>query len=239
MIDINPMAFAVPIIKWDLEKQKVAALLGTGFFTGTPPVVVTAKHVFRSIPWHHGEVPAAIRLGQPEFTLRLIGVNDIRYSGRYDVAAFFWPDPLDVNPLPFARNRISPTQDVVMIEFGQSDVTPDSTSFRAVTHKGNVMVYYARTWPQNDGTPVFDTSFPAIQGASGAPVMAVAAGFPVVGMAIGNIQRHLLPVQVVRVSSEDEHIDETHYYLPSGQALEGKIIVEFLESIGVRLWMLD
>jgi len=64
----------------------------------------------------------------------------------------------------------------------------------------------------------FDTSFPALQGASGAPVL-LNLDFSVVGMLVANVERHLLPAQIVRIEDGPATSEETRYYMPFGQAL--------------------
>jgi hypothetical protein len=94
------------------------------------------------------------------------------------------------------------------------------------------MTYYSRDWPKNDQAPVFDTSFPAVQGASGAPVISIQQGFPIVGMVLGNVEHHLRPIQTCTII-EDDYLEETKYYLPVGQAIQSGAIIDFLTSIDI------
>lgn len=132
------------------------------------------------------------------------------------------------------EDKVSLSEDVLMLEFSQSEIFPESTRalFRPVVHKGNVMIYYDREWP-NDAAPVFDTSFPALKGASGAPVIALRKEFPIVGIALANVLNNLRPVQTVRVTEGKNFEETTHYYLPTGQALQSRAIIEFLRSLGL------
>ncbi|MEQ1502911.1 MAG: serine protease [Myxococcota bacterium] len=72
---------------------------------------------------------------------------------------------------------------------------------------------------------VLELSFPALRGASGAPVMYCGShmAFSVVGMVIGNIDIHLLPAQIHTVLDEkNQEIVETKYLLPQGVAIHAR-----------------
>jgi hypothetical protein len=79
-----------------------------------------------------------------------------------------------------------------------------------------------------------DTSFPALQGASGAPILR-ARDFAVVGMLVANHERHLLPAQVVRIETNNEALEETRYLLPVGKAIEAHFVLEVLDQMGISV----
>jgi hypothetical protein len=72
---------------------------------------------------------------------------------------------------------------------------------------------YVSTWPEHVPTPVMLTSFPALKGASGAPIFTLSK-------ACSSI-------------FSGEYRDETRYFLPCGKALGRVVIAKCLEGLGV------
>jgi len=232
---LQALRAAVPIIKANVKEQSAIQLLGTGFFVAaaiprSAGLVVTARHVLSGQAFDSEEVYCAIRLGlEPHYPNYYFYQREVFFSKTTDLAAFLWPNPPDPDPLPLARNRISTSEDVVMVEFSQTTITGAGTEWRFVMHKGNIMCYYPSLYPRIEGTPAFDTSFPALQGASGAPVVALRPGLPVVGLIVCNVEREPLPAQTIRTGDGDEEI---RYFLPTGHGIAAEVIIEFLSSIG-------
>jgi hypothetical protein len=234
----------IPIVKLhhkDLrETAEPKELLGTGFFTGNPPFVVTAKHIFAMSPLGDGEAFAVTGLGTPgRLPACLIPEPEIHMSTRHDIAAFKWPNPdhFDVVSLALATEKVATDQDVLMVEFSESYFAKGPTTERAIflrplTHKGNVMLHYTGTVGRTAGTPAFVTSFPALQGASGAPVLRH-SDLAIVGMMVGNKDSILHPAQVVEILDGEDYLEETKYLLPHGLGIAAATIIEFLSSIRV------
>jgi hypothetical protein len=108
-------------------------------------------------------------------------------------------------------------------------VTGTGAEFHFVMYKGNILCYYPSRDPRIEKTPVFDTSFPALQGASGAPVVAHRPNFPVVGMIVSNVESEPIPAQTIRIGSGEEEI---RYFLPTGHGIAAEVIIKFFTSIG-------
>lgn len=225
----------VPIIRADVKQQRAIQLLGTGFFVAaaTPnssSLVVTAKHVLTGQVPNSGEAYCAIHVkhesGYPNYYFY---EREVFYSKTTDLAAFLWPNAPDPAPLPLVRNRIFTSEDVVMVDFSRTIVTGAATEFHFVMRKGNILCYYPSRDPRLENTPAFDTSFPALQGASGAPVIVHRRNFPVVGMIVSNVESEPIPAQTVRIGNGEE---ETRYFLPNGHGIAAEVIIEFLSSIG-------
>jgi hypothetical protein len=167
-------------------------------------------------------------------------IPGILKSTVHDVAAFKWPNPdhFDVVSLAIATEKVPTDQDVLMLEFSESYFDEVATTQRAIflwplTHKGNVMLHYTGTIGRTAGTPAFVTSFPALQGASGAPVLRH-SDKAVVGMMVGNKESLLVPAQVVEILDGENYLEETKYFLPHGLGIASDAILEFLVSIGVQ-----
>lgn len=226
---------AVPIIRADINQQKAIGLLGTGFFVAaavpqSSSLVVTAKHVLTGQLLNSTEAYCAIRLGlEPDCPNHYFYEREVFYSKTTDLAAFLWPKPPDPAPLPLVHKRIFTSEDVMMVDFSRTMITGAGGEFYFVMHKGNVLCYYPSRDPRIEKTPAFDTSFPALQGASGAPVIAHRPGCPVVGMIVGNVESTPMPAQTIRIGDGEEEI---RYFLPTGHGIAAEAIIDFLSSIG-------
>ncbi len=233
----------IPIVKLEPKAPPETAepkeLLGTGFFTGNPLAVVTARHIFEMSPLKNGEAYAVMGWGTPGHLPGCL-IPKIHVSIRHDIAAFIWPNPdhFDVVSLPLAAEKVATDQDVLMLEFSESyfDERPSTERaifLRPLTHKGNVMLHYTGTIGKTAETSVFVTSFPALQGASGAPVLRH-SDLAVVGMMVGNKDSLLSPAQVVEILDGEDYLEETKYFLPHGLGISTAAIIEFLVSINVQ-----
>lgn len=128
------------------------------------------------------------------------------------------------------------TDDVVALEYSSTRFERRDGAihvhFEPMSHKGNLMRSYVSDFPGWKPTRVWDTSFPALQGASGAPVVAL-RGMGVVGMLIANRERHLIPAQIARIESGGGLVEETRYFLPTGIAMRSVEIAVFLLTPGI------
>ncbi|MEW6533770.1 MAG: trypsin-like peptidase domain-containing protein [Thermodesulfobacteriota bacterium] len=233
--ELEVLRSVVPIIKADLNHPRAIQLLGTGFFVAaavpkSSSLVVTAKHVLSQQMFNSNEAYCAVRVGlHPDYPNYYFYGSDVLYSKTTDLAAFLWPNPPDPAPLPLVRNRVFTSEDVLMVDFSRTMVTGAGTEFHFVMHKGNILCYYPSRDPHIENTPSFDTSFPALQGSSGAPVILHRPGCPVVGMIVSNVESTPIAAQTVRIGDGEP---EVSYFLPTGHAIATEVIIEFLSSIG-------
>ncbi|MGH9340091.1 MAG: hypothetical protein ACRD1R_11025 [Acidobacteriota bacterium] len=142
--------------------------------------------------------------------------------------------------LPIRTEDVPLNHDIVCFEYSSTRIerSPGRThvSFEPYSHRGNVVRAYESEFPETIPTPSLLTSFPALQGASGAPLIArnqPRSQFAVAGMIVANVERHLLPAQVVRIERGSEPVEETRYYLPYGKALARSVLVRCLEGMGI------
>ncbi len=231
---LNVSRAVVPVVKLADENEWVTELLGTGFFVGTIPILVTAAHVVRNNPLGSGEAYGCAFL-QSDGKVKIGRFEDPELSGSYDIAAFSAKGLASAVPLTISKTEVDSNVDVLTFEFSQTRiaVTDDrlKVSFDPFTHKGNVLRHYNSNFPETTPTRCLDTSFPALQGASGAPVLR-ASDFAVVGMLVANHERHLLPAQILRIEGSDGPAEEVKYFLPTGKALAPSAIVGFLNEVG-------
>ena len=201
-----PESHIVPIIR-TAKAEPIKQLLGTGFFVGRPGSlqILTAKHVIESNPLQPGE-GYAVAFGEKS-GIRIRSIDGYQASSKYDFAFINGEGFPEASPLPIVEGIAPLNVDVVTNEYSTTRIErlPDGrahVSIEPLLHKGNVMTYYVSNFPETVPTPSLLTSFPALQGASGAPVI-LSHNFAVIGILMANFERHLLPAQVVRVSSSD------------------------------------
>jgi hypothetical protein len=227
----------IPIVKGRPDK-KISELLGTGFFVSLDQAlyVLTAKHVFEGSPLVNDEFYGYVfKAGEQ---IQVWSVPRWAVSRDYDVAAFESRPFDEAVPLPFSDAQPPLNGDVICYEYSHSRIETrvsghTHVTFEPLAHKGNVMRIYESTFPETVPTPSFIVSFPALQGASGAPVVAHTKNknFYVAGLMVANLERHLLPAQILRIE-DSSGTEETIYFLPLGKAIDARVIKEFILGLG-------
>jgi hypothetical protein len=233
---VEPNRSILPILELG-PNDEVISVVGTGFVVGDPLVLITAKHLFEG-----GASLENAKFGvlhRASNDLQVATIRRVRKSPEHDIAAVYVQNLLYIQALRISNQEVPCNQDVLTYEFSSTRIERLSTGQRLVaftpfTHKGNVLRHYVSTFPERHPTPSLDTSFPALQGASGAPVLR-GHDFAVVGMLVANHERHLLPAQVVRIETNDTTVEETSYFLPVGKAIEAHFIIKALEEIGIAV----
>jgi len=240
MDQLVPQKSIVPIVKGHKD-QAITSLLGTGFFVGKPSALylVTAKHVFQSNPLGDSEHYAFVL--QDGGGIGVWNLPKLHVSRDYDVAVCPVNSDAKAAPLQFSREQPALNEDVFSYEYSNTSferkpLGGTHISFEPLSHKGNVVRYYDSNFPESIVTPSFLTSFPALQGASGAPVMfgTTKKKIRVTGILVANQERHLLPAQIVRIEEGPEFTEETRYFLPYGKAMHSKVFLPFLVQLGVE-----
>ena len=98
-------------------------------------------------------------------------------------------------------------------------------------HKENIIREYTPSFGYQNTTACIDLSYPALKGASGAPVIQEQSG-NVLGMVVSNIERQLMPAQIERTERPDGTSDEIRrYFLPSTQAIRAVHLREALSRV--------
>lgn len=230
----------MPILRGN-TKLALTTLLGTGFFVGSGASrhLITAKHVFSSNPVADDEHYAfAMRV---DGKLAVHRITKVLAANDCDVAACPVQDIESSEFLRFSHDQPGMNEDVFSFEYSSTRFERKSSgglhvTFEPLSHKGNVMRFYTSTFPEPRPVPSLQVSYPALQGASGAPVIASnkAKQFYVTGILVANIERELLPAQIVRIDEPGKYTEETKYFLPHGKAIDSKVVVPFLQEIGVE-----
>lgn len=199
---------------------------------------ITAAHVFANNPIGPGENYAiVIREGD---LLAVREASDIRLSNRFDMAAFAAASLASV-PIRLAQSEPALNADLLSYEYSGTRFIrqPDgklNVHFEPNSHKGHTVRRYISDYPERFPTPSCLVSFPALQGASGAPLLTFAAPsheFAIAGMLVANLEAELLPAQVVRIEDEKGRLEEIKYFLPHGKAISQAGLVASLNELRV------
>lgn len=241
MVTIDPLKSIVPIMKLGCDK-KLNQILGTAFIVGSPPVVVTAKHVFVDNPLDENEEYCMVLVGSND-QIGLWKIGNILYAEKYDIAVLAAGGVTGMISLKMARTEWPNDRNVLTYEYSSTRINELSNGRRFVeftpyTHKGNIMCYYDSDFPEVTSTRVFEVSFPILQGASGAPVVRD-TDHAVIGMLVACRERELTPAQVVTIEEGDKHKEVYNYFLPTGKGIASSVIIDFLLSEKCNFGIVD
>jgi len=244
---MRPEHAIVPIVRSSPDLP-ISELLGSGFFIGDGErlLVVTAAHVIKDNPLLEGERYTVVFAGTAGVSA--VSISAVLASPDVDLAvcvveASLLPEAIR---LPIASTNPALNEDVVCFEYSSTRIErqPGRThvSFEPYAHKGNVVRAYDSTFPEGTPTPTLLTSFPALQGASGAPVLVKTTPrrtLAVVGMMVANAERHLMPAQVLKLEDGGSVTEEVRYYLPYGKALACRAVGDALQAMGIPFELAD
>lgn len=228
----EPLKTIFPIVSLRKEPKRGYLFLGTGFFISNDGTFLTAKHVFENPNIDDRSTYNAVMLHDGPTVHKISGVE---FSQHFDIALGHVEEVVqDIQPLKLATENAPMNYDILTAEFSgtmskQLENGSSALHFTPYFRKGYVICYYESDFPEHVLTQSLDISFPALMGASGAPVIVERTG-SVIGMIVANVERHLLPAQVIRVQ-HDQTPEEVRYFLPIGKAIGWKHLVEFVDSV--------
>ncbi|MDX2299440.1 MAG: serine protease [Xanthomonadaceae bacterium] len=209
---MDPAQVIVPIFG-RAKNGDIAQFLGTGFFVGLEGLLMTADHVVRD--WDGGLAIVCMR------DLSLAYEADIVESDRaHDIALLRVETfrPPTVLELDF-DSPIRPNIQVMTFEYGTTTVERGKIVLSPATRMGNVTRLRDMSLLGPAGANALEVSFPALRGASGAPIMR-ADTYRVWGVIVANVSSHLLPAQIESVLDEKNNIyEETRFMLPQAAAV--------------------
>ena len=223
-VELKPREIIVPVLGRESPDAKVQQF-GTGSIIGDGSILLTANHVvdrpgqlfITTIPEPLFEVELdaeapdgllTIEVAQrdKDHDLALLKINDYRPSN----PLIPWFDfPLHEN-LPASTYEYSTTRE----ERGRIRLSP-------VARQGHITrrLTVDRLGPA--GEKALEVSFPAVRGASGAPLIyEYRGGFHLIGVLVSNAEYHLLPAHVqLSLDTANTLADEVRYFLPQGIAV--------------------
>lgn len=225
----DPLKAIFPIVSVERTPRPWYSFLGTGFFIDKSGSFLTAKHVCEGLKTECNVVmiePSAKKATPYQ-------ISNLRFSEKFDIALGEAKGVQDIEPLDIATKNAPINLDILTAEFSGTHTEPTDKGkalvFDPYFRKGQVLRYYINTFPETIPTACLELSFPALKGASGAPVVVERTG-EVMGLIVGNIARELLPAQIERVTNGQKYIEEVKYVLPSARAISWKHLNEFIEE---------
>jgi hypothetical protein len=226
--------FPIVIVRYKASIPRYR-FLGTGFFIDNDGTFITAKHLFTDEVSTEEHTYNAVTFNYQTSQLLPCPISDLKFSPQFDIALGRVEGAIDIQPLGIATDNYPMNFDIVTAEFSLTH--PKRTErgevglyFESCFRKGYVIRHYTSTYPEPIPTWCLELSFPALKGASGAPVL-VESGGSVIGMIVQNVGRELLPAQVETVTEPGKYTEEIKYYLPSGKAISWVHLTEFVNSV--------
>jgi hypothetical protein len=211
-----PSDFVVPVVGLN-DDGSCGLFLGTGVFVGDKAKLVTCDQVLSA--WA-GQYGVAI-----EAEKRLAKANVLVRDVKTDLAL---PEVLQYRP----PHTLPPEEDqnltlnnlVICFEYGTTMTAGHHISFSPASRLGNVTRFRNLSDIYGEaGDQMLELSFPAMKGASGAPIMEWTPPFKLWGIVKANVSHELLPVQVETIVDEKGQLDEqTKFYLPQALAIHVK-----------------
>lgn len=232
----RPLRAIFPILVAVKNSPRVREFLGTGFFVGADGTLLTAKHCLLGLNLREDEEIVAIVMPDLPENLTHWPISGVRCSPQFDIAVARAAGATDIEVLDIATRNPAINEDVVCVEFSgtHSELLSDGTRVKNLdyqNHKGHIVRSYTSSSSHEPvPTQSLDLSFPALRGASGAPAILSPSG-AVVGMMLGNVERHLVLAQIERIEWPDGPTEERRYFLPFGKAISWVHLREFVNSI--------
>lgn len=231
----KPLECVAPVMMTSDTMGAPFSFLATAFFIDKDGTFLTACHVFDNNPLAAGQAFAIALTSVPNSRPEMYRVTDLRFSREFDIAIGRADGFLPIEHLTLADHDPPMNLDILTIEFSSSTSRLDSqgrhvTELVPAFHKGYVTSSRSCHLPRLEGARILEVSFPALKGASGAPIVVEATG-DVVGMILANLERHLLPAHVETIEDESGGRTETHsYFLPRAYAISWHHLREFVDS---------
>ena len=227
MADIThiPSEFILPIVGQN-EDESCGPFLGTGVFVGEAPYLVTCNHVLDQ--W---DKEYAIAIEQED---RLAIATVLNRDADTDLAILNIDGYNPPHSLPFEEDKnIMPNDIVMCFEYGTTITAGYNIEFSPANRIGNVTRF--RNLPDlfgKAGDHMLELSFPALKGASGAPIMSWKQPFKLWGIVTANWSTELMPAQVETIHDGKGNIEEdTKYYLPQALAIHVKHVRELITKL--------
>ena len=203
--------------------NSMSGFLGTAAFVGAPNQLLTAEHVIRDWDHEFGIVVlpdistvhrAVVLKADHDRDLALLETTDLEAELALELAQ---PD------------RINTNSQVVCLEYGTTRVSGVQTTLSPATRLGNVTRLVDETELYGPaGRAMLELSFPALKGASGAPILSN-TNFELWGVIKANVGYELLPAQIESIFDESGIVEEqTKFYLPQALAVNVTVVREFL-----------
>ena len=216
-LPVQPELSIFPIIKNNIKKDHPNyQFIGTGFFINSNGNFLTAKHVIQNNPLSvDQEYQVVIVKGKDDIKTYSID-SELDFSEKFDIVLGKTKKiSKEFQSLELAKKNYPMNYNILALEFSKTrniKIEKGKTvlSLNPSYHKGYVISHYLSDYPDIVPTKFLELSFPALRGASGAPVIMESDG-AVIGMIVRNVTRELLPAHT---EGETEYAEEIKFYLP-------------------------
>ena len=217
-----PTNAIVPLFALSASKS-IQGFLGTAAFVGARNRLLTAEHVVRG--WNH-----AFGIFMHPDVSKIYEAVLIKADRDRDLALLETITYESEFALELAGSDVVNTNtQVVSLEYGPTRVSAARISISAATRLGNVTrtIDYTELYGPA-GRQMLELSYPALRGASGAPVLSN-SDFELWGVIKANVGYELLPAQVESIHDESGNVvEETKFYLPQALAVNVEVVRDFL-----------
>jgi Trypsin-like peptidase domain len=226
--EVRPREVIVPIFGSDANGNP-QQFLGCGSIVGDGSILLTVDHVIR--PRLPGPFAMVVMLPTEMQAFRL---EVIDRDPAHDLALLRIDEYRPKVPLPLLFDRqVSCNTDLITLEYSTTRVEEDPSTKKTITilnpavRMGHMTRHVDIERMGAAGQQALELSFPALEGASGAPVMyestpfvAVEERWGVVGVLVSNVGYEAIPAKIVTELYEDNStLQEIKYMLPQGLAV--------------------
>lgn len=220
----TPSDFVVPIVGLD-DDESCGPFLGTGVFV-SENFLVTCNHVLEQ--WQ-GKYGVAIEAKSRNFCAEVIKTDknhDLALLNVKDYQPPHWVSLEDESEI--VLNKL-----VMCFEYGTTVTAGQMIHFSPANRIGNVTRFRNLTDRfRGAGDKMLELSFPALKGASGAPVIDCQPPFKLWGIITANIGYELIPAHVESIVDDSGNIsEETKFYLPQALAINVRHVRNLLEDV--------
>jgi hypothetical protein len=192
---------------------------GTGSIIGAGALVLTADHVIRNcqgqlvVHFHTSNEWRKITLFESDREHDLAVLSLLGAPATHTLEPLFgreFPSNLDLTTLEYS------TTTTALDSGGTPRFSVNPATRRGhITRYVNLVDLYGAA-----GESMLELSFPALEGASGAPVM-IDRQLNVIGVLVANQDHHLIPVQTLTaLTNDNKMLEEVRYMLPQGLAVD-------------------
>lgn len=223
----NPREWVVPILG-RVDDSGELRFLGTGSFMADGGLLITAFHVVEHCkgsiyiaPGQYGgsTFPAVLERADRSLDLAALRVKGLA--------------PADVIKIDLSKD-FHTNVPVLAQEYSTTNVRSGIIEFEPACRMGHITRMRDLTGMYSRaGDGMLELSFPALKGASGAPVFWNLPGFPLAGIILANVSHHLVPAQIEEVLDEQNNLYESvKYLLPQALAINCRHVEQFLRTSG-------
>jgi hypothetical protein len=221
----SPSDFVVPIVGLN-DDSSCDPFLGSGVFVGEQMILVTCNHVLESWDKNYAIVIEAEE--------KLVSAEILKKDPKTDLALLKVGEYNPPHSLPLEDDEnITLNNFVICFEYGTTITAGDKINFSPANRLGNVTRFRDITDLYNKaGDQMLELSFPALKGASGAPIMEWRPPFKLWGIVKANISAELMPAQIETLVDEKGKVEEeTKFYLPQALAVHVKHVRNLISEI--------